>query len=83
MYLQGFSESRFPRILFICLPCHEINSEPNLTFEIANENRMCDFLTIKMSLFVLICSAYDVVLKTFWKWFILLAKLSIDVDLNF
>ena len=35
MYLQGLANQGFLEYYLVCLACHEINSEPNLTFEIA------------------------------------------------
>ena len=75
MYLQGLANQGFLEYYLVCLACHEINSEPKINLWNYNENRICDFLTIKMSPFVLICSAYCLsCVWTFWKWFTLLAN---------
>ena len=35
MYLQGLANQGFLEYYLVCLACHEINSDPHLTFEIA------------------------------------------------
>ena len=43
MYIQGSPNQDFLEYYLVCLACHEITSEPNLTFKNCDQTGMYDF----------------------------------------